>query len=110
LATYQFYSQGKLRSLSVQSFEVTRERLHAAPSSVGSGKAAARGVKVVKPAPRNKGSGAHRATRASAGAASKEMKEAVADVHAQNDRLGPLFQSTREADMGVVAPNSANRW
>jgi subtilisin family serine protease len=32
------------------------------------------------------------------------MKASVAAVHAQNQRLGPLFQSTREADIGVVAP------
>jgi len=32
------------------------------------------------------------------------MTETVAAVHAQNQRLGPLFHSTREADMGIVAP------
>jgi subtilisin family serine protease len=35
---------------------------------------------------------------------SKEIQQTVAAVHAQNQRLGPLFQSTSEADMGVVAP------
>jgi subtilisin family serine protease len=37
-------------------------------------------------------------------AISKEIKEAGWAVRAQNQRLGPLFQSTNEADMGVIAP------
>jgi subtilisin family serine protease len=32
------------------------------------------------------------------------MGHAVAAVQAQKERLGPLFQSTREADIGIVAP------
>ena len=104
VARYEFYSQGKLRNLSVQSIEVTRAHLHAAPSIVGRGKAATRGSVAVKRGLRKKGSGAPKAPRASASAVSKEMTEAVAAVHAQNERLGPLFQSTREADMGIVVP------
>jgi subtilisin family serine protease len=104
VARYEFYSQGKLRDLSVQSIEVTRAHLHAAPSIVGRGKAATRGSVAVKRGLRKKGSEAPEAPRAAAAAVSKEMQGAVAAVHAQNERLGPLFQSTREADMGVVAP------
>jgi hypothetical protein len=39
-----------------------------------------------------------------AAAVAKELKATVAAVHAQNQRLGSLFQSTLEADIGVVSP------
>src|SRR4051812_31795321 len=93
----------ELRSLSVQSIDDARARLDAASGSIGTAKPATRGPGAVKPGLR-KGSGAPKAPRALARAISKELAEAVEAVHAENQRFGPFFQSTREADIGVVTP------
>ncbi|MFI5454891.1 MAG: S8 family serine peptidase [Isosphaerales bacterium] len=104
MARYEFYSQGKLRSLSVEPIDVTCAHVRAATVSVATKGPAKRGLAAGGSRPRQKESGAPKPLKASAGASSRDLKETVAAVHAQNQRLGPLFQSTREQDMGVVAP------
>lgn len=104
MARYEFYSQGVLHTLSVQSIEGTSARLHATPEFVGRGPAAKRGLKAAERGTRKRNSGAPKAPKALAETMSKEIKDTVAAIHAQNQRLGPLFQSTRPADMGVIAP------
>ncbi len=104
MARYEFYSEGKLRSLSVQPIDDARARLDATSEFIGTAKPATRGPGAVKSGLRKGSGGAPKAPRTLARAISKEITEAVEAVHAENQRFGPFFQSTREADIGVVTP------
>lgn len=98
MSKFAFYFGGKLRSVSVQSIERARARLNTRERFRSVEKTAARGKAAVETGGKKKPS----ARSTSSGATAQDVKQTVAAVHAQNLWLGPLFQSTLEADMSIV--------
>jgi subtilisin family serine protease len=106
MARYQFYSQGKLRSLTVQPVSAMKERVRAAPKAFAAGAEVTRGGGVIEKGVKRKGVTAsrERGAKAVANAMAQQMTRSVDVVHAQNERLGELFHATGEADLAVIAP------
>ena len=110
MARYEIYVQGKLQSLSVQAGGGREEPDSGRPEA---GRAEDRGKKGDGPGePGRARAGPRRRTKSAKAVAESivsDIQDSVMMVHAQNERLGPLFHDTRETTMQMVAPGSTSR-
>ena len=104
MARFEIYVQGKLQSLSVQPVESVTNRILAAPKLVGPRMVGRKATAPLRPGVRGRAVKAPKSAKAVAEAIVQDIQDSVMMVHAQNDRLGPLFHDTRETFMQMVAP------
>jgi hypothetical protein len=104
VAKYEFYSQGNLHRLSVMSIEEIGASVSAAGRSIGTPSVASRGLEGGMRGTWRTGAAVAAARKSSARATSKELKATVPALRAQDQRLGPLFHTIDETELGIVAP------
>ena len=104
MARYEIYVQGKLQSLSVQPVEAVTTRILAAPKLVGPRIMGRKATAPLRPGVRGRAIKAPKSAKAVAEAIVRDIQDSVMMVHAQNDRLGPLFHDTRETTLQMVSP------
>ncbi len=104
MARYEIYVQGKLQSLSVQAVDVVKSRIIATPTLIGPRIVGRKATAPVRPTAPGRATKPPKSAKAVAETIAREIHDSVRMVHAQNDRLGPLFHDTREATMQMVAP------
>jgi len=107
VARYEIYVQGKLHALTVQAVEAVKSRILAAPKLVGPKVVGRKATAQVRPGVRGRASKATKTAKAVAESIARDIQDSVTLVHAQNERLGPLFHDTRATGMQMVAPGMA---
>ncbi len=104
MARYEIYVQGKLHSLTVQPVEAVRNRILAAPTLLGPRIVGAKATAPLRPGVLGRPVKAPKSAKGVAESIARDIQDSVMMVHAQNDRLGPLFHDTRPATLQMVAP------
>jgi hypothetical protein len=104
VARYEIYVQGKLQSLSIQPVETVKTRILAAPKLLGPRIVGQKATAPMRPGVRGRPAKEPRSAKAVAESIARDIQDSVMMVHAQNDRLGPLFHDTRETYIQMVSP------